>query len=277
MYDINCYQLITDAPFFLFIHGGYWQCLSKNDYGHCALALTLKSGYRVMIANYSLCPKITLQQLVNQAKNLIQFCLQFTVNTNAKFLSIAGHSAGAHLILAALSDLDFVTQNTLSLCSKLKHLYLISGVYDLSQLRFVPSINKDNLLSLTDENVKQLSPYFCDFSHLKGFKAKFYFVLGEHESDTFKRQSHEMMEILLNNVELDTEYEVLRGLDHFSIIENLNLENFYLVQKLTEDNREPDPSNCEIVTKYSSSQLESRYGDESQNEFVVFSKSSYVK
>lgn len=267
-----------DLPIFLFIHGGYWQVLSKNDYGHCAPSLALNAGYRVIIADYTLCPKGNLKQLVDQTKELFRFCLQLAADTNAKFLSVSGHSAGAHLILAALCDPHFCNQNELMLRMKLKHLYLISGVYDLTQLRFVPSINGNNILSLDDSNVKQLSPYFCDFTHLRGFKSQFHFVLGEHESDTFKQQSYEMMEILQNNVGLDTDYEVLRGIDHFNIIENLAFDNFYLTKRISKDHQNED----KIVTpgtgqSYNQGDYAASYSDETPNEYLVFSKSSFVK
>ena len=53
------------APVLIFIHGGYWRSLDKADQSFLAPAFT-QQGSCVVIPNYSLCPAVTVSDIVLQ-------------------------------------------------------------------------------------------------------------------------------------------------------------------------------------------------------------------
>jgi arylformamidase len=47
---------------FVFIHGGYWRALSKNEFSWVADALVPR-GVTVAVLNYPLCPEVTVGRI----------------------------------------------------------------------------------------------------------------------------------------------------------------------------------------------------------------------
>uniref|UniRef100_A0A182PJ14 Kynurenine formamidase n=1 Tax=Anopheles epiroticus TaxID=199890 RepID=A0A182PJ14_9DIPT len=220
--DIYGENLPVDAPLFVYIHGGYWQMLEKETSAYPAKPL-VDSGVRVMIVGYELCPEVTLEELVRQIKVAGEFVLNYATENGVKHVSIAGHSAGAHLIL---SMLDQMFQNAVGdELHLLKDVYLISGVYNVQELRYTKSVNKDNLLGINDANAKRLSPLYASYDHLRsvseqGGGLRFHVYVAEHDSDVFREMSTKMSE-LLRSFGLKSDLSVLPGLDHFDIVEKL--------------------------------------------------------
>lgn len=189
------------------------------------------AGIRVIVVEYELCPRITLAEIVNQIKKAAKYIIDMAVNARTKYISMAGHSAGAHLLLSMLDE-DFVAEVGKNL-NLIKNYYLISGAYDLRELRKT-SINKDNILSLTEENVESLSPLLQKYSHLKACAAQIHILVAENESDEFKTQATATKK-LLQNYNVATTLAVLPGLDHFDIVENLKNKNFIITKMILND------------------------------------------
>src|SRR5580704_16318116 len=57
----------ADAPLFLFIHGGYWRALDKNDFSFVAPGF-VAAGIAVALINYDLTPKVTVETIVAQTQ-----------------------------------------------------------------------------------------------------------------------------------------------------------------------------------------------------------------
>ena len=53
------------APVHIFLHGGYWQGLSKDWFSFMAEAFN-RRGECAVIVNYDLCPSVTIGQIVEQ-------------------------------------------------------------------------------------------------------------------------------------------------------------------------------------------------------------------
>ena len=64
----------------------------------------------------------------------------------------------------------------------LKKNCLISGVYDVSELRNTKAVNRDNLLSIDDGNVEILSPIRHNFDHVKSYNVSLDAYVGSDES-----------------------------------------------------------------------------------------------
>ena len=85
----------ADAPLFLFIHGGYWRALDKNDVSFIAPGF-VAAGIAVVLINYDLAPKVTVEEIVAQTQRAIGW----THANAAAFgfdrgrLVVGGHSAG---------------------------------------------------------------------------------------------------------------------------------------------------------------------------------------
>uniref|UniRef100_A0A182QFV9 Kynurenine formamidase n=1 Tax=Anopheles farauti TaxID=69004 RepID=A0A182QFV9_9DIPT len=221
--DIYGDDLPSDAPLFVYIHGGYWQMLEKETSAYPAKPL-VERGVRVMIVGYELCPAVTLEELIRQIKAAGEFVLNYAAENGIKHVSVAGHSAGAHLIV---SMLDQTFQNAVGEeFSLLKDVYLISGVYNVQELRYTASVNKDNLLGINDTNAKRLSPLFTNYDHLRSATGlRFHVYIAQHDSDVFREMSTKMNEHL-KTYRLNSELTVLPNLDHFDIVESLASTDF---------------------------------------------------
>uniref|UniRef100_A0A182K2L6 Kynurenine formamidase n=1 Tax=Anopheles christyi TaxID=43041 RepID=A0A182K2L6_9DIPT len=215
--DIYGNNLPPDAPLFVYIHGGYWQMLEKETSAYPAKPL-VDRGIRVMIVGYELCPEVTLEELVRQIKVAGEFVLNYATENGVNMLDQAFQDAvGEELNL-------------------LKDVYLISGVYNVQELRYTKSVNKDNLLGITDTNAKRLSPLYASYDHLRSVSEqedslRFHVYVAEHDSDVFREMSIEMSE-LLRSFGMKCDLSVLPGLDHFDIVENLASSDYTITSAI---------------------------------------------
>ncbi|CAD7085980.1 unnamed protein product [Hermetia illucens] len=216
------------TPVIVFIHGGYWQEFSK-DVSAFWLTPYLENGCRVILLGYDLCPAVTLTELVDEIKCGLKYSLQYAAETNAKAVSIVGHSAGAHLAIAAF-DKEIVGLPSINL---VRSVYLVAGLYDLGVI-VNSSVNENNKLTLDESNVQQLSPMLFDYSYLKGHKLKIHVFAAEHESPVFIEQAKGMTK-QLEKFGVDSQYKCLPGVDHFEIMENFEKNDFELTHLLLEE------------------------------------------
>lgn len=227
--DIFGDDLKPDSPLFVFIHGGYWQMYDKWASSFVAGPLVEK-GIRVIVLDYELCPKVTLEEIVSQTNKSFEWISEYVRKNSIKSVSIAGHSAGGHLLACALNR-EFVASIP---CDVKLFAYGISGVYDLRELQNLNAANENNILSLDECNVRKLSPQFFDFSYLAGRNLKFYIFAGEFESEKFKQQSKDFAENPLKGLP-SVFFEIISGVDHFDIVEKLTQED-YEITKLIANN-----------------------------------------
>lgn len=72
----NLKDFITDAPIVVYIHGGYWQQLSKDMSAYCIDPL-VSSGVKVIVIEYDLCPAVTVSEIVQQITECGEFILKY--------------------------------------------------------------------------------------------------------------------------------------------------------------------------------------------------------
>lgn len=104
----------------------------------------------------------------------------------------------------------------------------------MQELHLIKAANEGNILSLSDSNVRQLSPRFHNFEHLQGRNIKFHVFVGGHKSELLKHQSKEFAEVSLENQQ-SVKFKVLDGIDHFKIAEKLS-EAEYEITRLIINN-----------------------------------------
>lgn len=83
------YGEISDAPIYIYVHGGYWQimeiCKEVNAYGATPL---VTAGIKVIVMNYEKCPNVSLEQLVDEMERAIDFILDFALENGTRYLNL---------------------------------------------------------------------------------------------------------------------------------------------------------------------------------------------
>lgn len=226
--DIYGVNLPFDAPIIVYVHGGFWQRSNKHTASY-AVKPFVEHHAKVIVIDFDLCPNVTLSEVIKQFEKAVERIFSYAGEHNPKSVSFIGHDSGAHLITYLLSE-DMISR----LGDKfklLKHVYLISGVYDVSELRNTEVLNRENLLSITDENVEQLSPVKLDFKHLNKYDIVFDAYVGSDESPAFQKQSREFV-AHLKKEKLQANYHLMDGLDHYNIVEKLSENTYEITEKV---------------------------------------------
>jgi arylformamidase len=171
------------APVLVYIHGGYWRALDKRDQSFVAPPFA-DAGAMVVLANYALCPAVTLERIVLQLVQALAW-----VHRNARThggdpgrIVVAGHSAGGHLATMLLACHWKAVAPDLP-ADLVKSALSISGLYELEPLRHAPFLAAD--LGLDAATALQLSPAAMP-APLQGSLAT---VVGGDESEEFHRQA----------------------------------------------------------------------------------------
>ena len=206
------------GPIVLFIHGGYWQTMSRDNFSHMAKGPN-KHGVTVAVASYDLCPKVTVAEIIGQMRD----CCAFLWKTYKRKIVVAGHSAGGHLTAALLAtrwhEIDpelppLLVTGGLS----------ISGIFDLRPL-VGTSLNEK--LQLKPESAEAASPLFWPAP----IGLKLVAAVGGEESNEFKRQTKNISETWHEQGAAAMAL-TLPGENHFSVIEGLSQPDHLLTRTL---------------------------------------------
>ncbi len=187
----------------IYIHGGYWQMLGREESGFMALDLAA-SGVTTAVVEYTLCPTATLMQIVQQTRRAVRYIAANATSwrLNPKRVWLAGHSAGAHL--AAMCLLDPTTAACVG------GAFALGGVFELEPLVYT-SVNDAVRLSVDD--ARRLSP-----SKLVGPGLKELAVfIGRNETAEFHRQSQEVAASWARNDNAAKPCCVVEDRNHFDL------------------------------------------------------------
>lgn len=187
---VDLFPAASRAPLLhVFIHGGYWQQLSRHD-GSLLAPGVVSAGHHFASVDYTLCPAAPLPGLVDQVMRCIKFLRTHVCDMHGEPipLVVSGHSAGAHL--AAMAALRCAP-------GTIDGLVLISGVYDLVPL-LQTSVN--DAVGLDEATALRMSPLALSMARSAGpdtaaaHPIDTVVVVGEIETDTFKSQSQAFTE-----------------------------------------------------------------------------------
>ena len=164
----------------LFIHGGYWRALDKDDHSFVAPPFVAE-GIGVAVINYDLCPDVSIAHIVEQCRQAVAWLWREGESHGVPVdrLFVAGHSAGGHLV-AMLYTTDWRRYGVP--IDAIRGGLSISGVFDLEPLIQV-SFNAD--LKLDRGKARAMSPIHCTAQ----VHAPLLLAVGSGETSEFGRQS----------------------------------------------------------------------------------------
>ncbi|XP_034044649.1 kynurenine formamidase isoform X2 [Thalassophryne amazonica] len=213
-----------DVLLLIYIHGGYWQFLSKDQSGFLAVPL-LQKGIVVVAVGYDIAPKGNMDMMVSQVRRSVVSIIQQYSHISGLYL--CGHSAGAHLAAMVLST----NWSHYGISPQFKGALLVSGVFDLQPI-LSTYINEP--LKMTQEVALRNSPARL-VSELKESSSVCHVVVAvaQNDSPEFRKQSEEYFK-MLESVGVNATMEDIPDTDHFSIIEQLVDSDYYLTKILLE-------------------------------------------
>jgi arylformamidase len=198
-----------NSPLLIFIHGGYWQELSKNESLFPAPD-SVANGIAFASVNYTLAPRAGVEKIVDQCRRAVAWLHRQAdaLGFDRHRIFISGSSAGAHL--AAMMLLKG-WQTTLGLSDHaVAGAILLSGIYDLEPL-VGTYISKP--LNLTAADAHGLSP----MNLALGRPVSTIVAWGENETSESKRQSKSYAARLHDAGFAVSAFEVA-GANHFDIV-----------------------------------------------------------
>jgi len=165
------------CPLIVFIHGGYWQELSKRESIFSAPGF-LTQGMAFAAVDYTLAPSASIPEIVEECRNAIRWLHNAADDFpyDPKLIFVTGSSAGAHLA-AMTARPDPQSGKVLP-----AGLVLVSGIFELEPV-IGTSINIQ--LTLNSQVARECSPLCLD---AVGYPPTL-LTWGEVEPDDFKTQS----------------------------------------------------------------------------------------
>lgn len=201
----------TSAPVQVFIHGGGWRSLSKEDSGFPA-ATFVDAGAHYVALDFTNMPRARLPDMAGQVRRALAWLHREarSFGGDPERLFVTGHSSGAHLAAVALTT-DWASLGLPA--SLLKGGLCVSGIYDLEPVML--SARRAYVL-LDEAEVGLLSP----LRHLDRLACPVAVAWGGRESPEFQRQGRALADAL-DAHGLLAACVVEEAADHFGLVEDL--------------------------------------------------------
>ena len=193
----------------MYIHGGWWRSLDKSDYGFVAPAF-VDAGFAVALVNYTLCPRDTIANAVEQCRRALLWLVHEGPARGAPGpIVIGGHSAGGHLTammyaidwrVHGLADPPFVGGASLS------------GVHELAPLvQFSHNVD----FRLDDAEARRMSPAMATPTT----DVPLLLAVGADETSEFVRQTDLLWEAWPRNRARGAAQPMhIAGRNHYSVV-----------------------------------------------------------
>lgn len=210
------------APLHVFIHGGYWQLLSKNESCFAAPMFQERGSYFAAL-NYTLAPQQTLTGIVEENRRAIVWLYstaeKWGFDPNRIFLS--GSSAGAHLATMMLLT-DWTVYGLPE--DTIKGVCAISGVFDLEPI-VLTYVN--DVVGMDTEEAILNSPVH----HRIRNRCPIILTYGDNETDEFKGQTNRFADIL-KEANIPVTLGEVSGRNHFDIVLDLMDSETWLAKQV---------------------------------------------
>ncbi|MES2280813.1 MAG: alpha/beta hydrolase [Pseudomonadota bacterium] len=200
------------APLFVFIHGGYWRALKKEDSVFMAKTFTDR-GIAVASINYQLSPEASLEDIVAQCRRSVAWLYKngAAQGVDPTRMVLAGSSAGAHLAAMVMAPgWQAAAGMPDGPQSAIRGGVLVSGLFDLAP---VQQTTPNDWLKLDAQRARTLSPiHLLPPSH-----TQLCIATAELDTDEFKRQSVAYGAVC-SQQGCGVQYLGIAGRNHFDII-----------------------------------------------------------
>ena len=211
------------SPLMVFIHGGFWRALDKADHSFVA-PVFVKENISVVVPNYSLCPKVTIEEIVQQMLS----CLKYLYLNADKLgfdkdrIYIAGHSAGGQLVTQLMCALWPLYDKRLPI-NLIKGGLSLSGIHDMKMIMKTPYLQGD--LKLNKQAVAKLSTAYLR----PNLSTKLIAAVGGNESSEFIRQTQLIADAWPIQLE---KMMILNNKNHLSAVLELTQKDSPLVKSV---------------------------------------------
>lgn len=167
-------------PALFFIHGGYWQQLSKEDSAFPAPAV-VAAGAVYATPEYTLAPRARLSGIVEQVRRAFAWLWRNAadLHVDPDRIVVSGSSAGAHLAAMLLAT-DWEERGLPA--APIAGALLFGGIYDLTP---VQRTYVNDVVRIDRDEIASHSPILQN----SVVRCPVVLAWGEHETDEFKRQS----------------------------------------------------------------------------------------
>lgn len=196
------------APVHVFVHGGAWQRLTKDDSAFPAPAF-VESGAVFVALNFSVIPKVRLPDMADQCRRAIIWIWRnaWRFGGDPKRIHLSGHSSGGHLAAVLLTtDWQALGINASPLRSGL----VASGMYDLGPVLLSA---RSSYVKLDKAEEDALSP----MRHLDRVACPIAVAYGDGETPEFKRHARDFAAALKAKVRHRSLLAEGRNQNHFEL------------------------------------------------------------
>lgn len=196
------------APVVVYIHGGAWT-RSHKDFASYQAEAFVGAGANYVSVNFSLAPKVTLDEMVRQNRAAIKWVYENTGSFGADpgKLFVAGHSSGAHLT-GMMVVTDWAGDWGLP-ADVIKGALACSGMYELTPVRLSA---RNDYVKLDEDAARRNSSIL----QIRETMPPMVIGYGEGDQKEFRRQSKEFATALREGGHSVQEFD-LPGLNHFDV------------------------------------------------------------
>jgi arylformamidase len=178
------------GPLLVFIHGGYWQAMSKGEASQIANGFICDGLANVALLNYPIGPEARMDQIVASIRRGILWLWHHAADYgfDRNRIYVSGHSAGGHLTLMTLLT-DWSALDASAPADLIKGGLSISGLYDLQPIRQCylndklgmdeAEAERNSPLAILPPSTAQMAPLVC--------------AVGGAETPAFLQQQHDFV------------------------------------------------------------------------------------
>lgn len=196
------------APVHVFVHGGGWRQLTKDESAFAAPAF-VENGALYVALNFAVIPKARVPEMVEQTRRavvwLVRNIARFGGDPARMYLS--GHSSGGHMA-ACLLTTDWQAYGIGA--SPFRAGICASGMYDLGPVMLSA---RSSYVKMDKAEEAALSP----MRHLNRVNCPIVVAYGDSESPEFKRQARDFAAALKAKVRPKSQLVECAGMNHFEL------------------------------------------------------------
>jgi len=199
----------------LFVHGGYWKAFDKSTWSHLARG-AVEAGWAVALPSYTLVPEARIAEITAEIARALAAAAERIEGP----ISLAGHSAGGHLVSRMLCRNAPLGA---ALRARIRQTVSISGLHDLRPLL---KLEMNDTLRLDDAEAVAESPAL----QYPVAGARLTCWVGAGERPEFVRQN-DLLANIWTGLGAETDVVHAPGKHHFNVIADLEQRDSDLTRR----------------------------------------------